>query len=160
VDDDGNRVPDGVEGEIVVTSLTNFAMPLIRYRIGDRGVLAPQQEDDKKKYGQVLKTLLGRTLDTFRCKDGTLVHASFFTVLLFFKDWISNFQVIQKSPSNILFKIVRSEAKYREDDLKEIIMKTKLAMGADCEVEFEFVDAIEPSVSGKHRYVISDVDKM
>jgi phenylacetate-CoA ligase len=158
VDDDGNRVSDGTEGEIVVTSLTNFAMPLIRYRIGDRGVLAPLPKDNQKKYGQVLMSLLGRTLDTIHCKDGTLVHASYFTQLLFFKDWVSNFQVIQKSPSSILFKIIRSEAKFREDDLKEITMKTKLALGGDCEVEFEFVDEIEPSVSGKHRYIISDFD--
>ena len=39
IDEKGNLCPDGVEGEIVVTSLTNYAMPFIRYRIGDRGIL-------------------------------------------------------------------------------------------------------------------------
>jgi phenylacetate-CoA ligase len=37
---DGERVPAGVEGEIVITSLVNHAMPLIRFRVGDRGMLS------------------------------------------------------------------------------------------------------------------------
>ena len=41
LDEAGQPVPDGTDGEIVVTLLTNYAMPLLRYRIGDRGALAP-----------------------------------------------------------------------------------------------------------------------
>ncbi|MEZ4673801.1 MAG: hypothetical protein R2932_06090 [Caldilineaceae bacterium] len=41
LDDEGNPVSPGVEGNIVVTCLRNHAMPLIRYAIGDRGVLSP-----------------------------------------------------------------------------------------------------------------------
>jgi phenylacetate-CoA ligase len=40
-DDRGRAVPDGVPGEVVVTSLTNRAMPLIRYVTGDRAVRLP-----------------------------------------------------------------------------------------------------------------------
>ncbi len=41
LDENGKRVPDGEVGEIVITSLDNFAMPFIRYRVGDMGVLDP-----------------------------------------------------------------------------------------------------------------------
>jgi phenylacetate-coenzyme A ligase PaaK-like adenylate-forming protein len=37
IGDDGRPVTAGVEGEIIITTLVNFAMPLIRYRTGDRG---------------------------------------------------------------------------------------------------------------------------
>jgi phenylacetate-CoA ligase len=37
---DGQPCPPGVEGELIITSLTNFDMPMIRYAVGDRGVLA------------------------------------------------------------------------------------------------------------------------
>ncbi|MCG8697644.1 MAG: hypothetical protein MI922_06280, partial [Bacteroidales bacterium] len=40
LDDQGKPVPAGQSGEIVITNLTNHAMPLIRYRIGDTGSLA------------------------------------------------------------------------------------------------------------------------
>ncbi len=35
----GQRLPDGHEGELVVTTLTRRGMPFIRYRTGDRGVI-------------------------------------------------------------------------------------------------------------------------
>ncbi|HZN02027.1 MAG TPA: AMP-binding protein [Candidatus Polarisedimenticolia bacterium] len=41
LDERGAPVPDGSEGEIVVTDLNNLAAPLVRYRIGDRGRLIP-----------------------------------------------------------------------------------------------------------------------
>jgi phenylacetate-CoA ligase len=41
VDAGGWALPAGEEGQIVITCLTNYAMPLIRYAIGDAGSLAP-----------------------------------------------------------------------------------------------------------------------
>lgn len=39
IDDNGNPVPDGTPGEIVVTPFGNTGMPLVRYRSGDIGFL-------------------------------------------------------------------------------------------------------------------------
>ncbi len=41
VDPDGQPVPPGERGELVVTDLLNRAMPFIRYRIGDTGAWLP-----------------------------------------------------------------------------------------------------------------------
>ena len=35
----GNALPPGVKGDLVATVLVNRAMPLLRYRTGDRGTL-------------------------------------------------------------------------------------------------------------------------
>ena len=156
VDSEGNRVPDGAEGEILVTSLINFAMPLVRYSIGDRGVLSPMGTSDQCMYGQVLKAVLGRSNDMFRDKDGTLVDPGYFMSLCT-KDWVRKFQVVQKSASHILFRIVRSDLHYRQTELDEISTQTRLVMGDDCKVTFEFVDEIPPSASGKYRYAFSEV---
>jgi phenylacetate-CoA ligase len=40
LDESACRVPRGTEGDIVVTALANYALPLIRYRTGDRGCWA------------------------------------------------------------------------------------------------------------------------
>jgi len=157
VDSEGNRVPDGTPGEILVTSLTNYAMPLIRYRIGDRGVLSPAKAGKEGRYGQVLKEVLGRTYDLFINKDGVLFEGGYFMVLLYFRDWIEKYQVIQKSPSNITFRIVKSESECPQTELDEIAAKTIVIMGHDCETNFEFVDEILSSESGKFRFLISDV---
>lgn len=58
--DEQNRVlPYGKEGRIVVTSLYNKAHPMIRYEVGDVGVL-----DEKSTHrNPILKKLIGRTND-------------------------------------------------------------------------------------------------
>ena len=158
VDANGNRVRDGVPGEILLTSLSNYAMPLIRYQIGDRGALSPPEANSGNEYGQVLSQILGRTIEVFVNTKGSIVEAGYFMPLLYFRDWISRYQVIQKSPSSVLFKIVSSGSEIPSEELDEIASKTKLIMNDDkCEAHFEFVDEIPASDSGKFRFLVSDI---
>jgi phenylacetate-CoA ligase len=60
VDDAGQPVPDGEEGRIIVTSLYNKAMPMIRYELGDIGTITPNR---RKGIHRILKALTGRTND-------------------------------------------------------------------------------------------------
>jgi phenylacetate-CoA ligase len=153
----GNPVPNGTEGEILVTSLSNYAMPLIRYRIGDRGTLSSGVASERGPFGQVLGDVLGRINDTFKTRKGGIVHASYFAILLYFRDWIKQYQVIQKSYSNVVFRIVKSGSECPQRELNELTARTKMVMGEDCEVNFEFVDEISASNSGKFRYIMSEV---
>lgn len=59
LDEHDRALPNGQEGRIVVTSLYNKAHPMIRYEVGDVGVL------DEKSSGRnpILKKLIGRTND-------------------------------------------------------------------------------------------------
>ncbi|HAR97137.1 MAG TPA: capsule biosynthesis protein CapK [Deltaproteobacteria bacterium] len=159
VDERGSRAPDGTAGEIVVTSLTNFAMPLVRYHTGDRGVLSTWTggNNNGNRQERVLTKILGRVADMYQTRDGTFIEPGYFEAILYFKDWIRKFQTIQKSHSSILFRIVRSGADYPHSDLNDISKKTKLVMGKDCDVTFEFVDDISPTASGKYRYQISEI---
>jgi phenylacetate-CoA ligase len=157
VDSEGNRVPDGIEGDILVTSLTNYAMPFIRYRIGDRGVLASASENNRHKNEQILDEIIGRTTDNILTCHGDIVHGGYFMVLLFFKRWIKKYQVIQKSLSHLVFRIVRTDSDYQQSELDEIAEHAKVVMGNECKIEFEFVEEIPPSASGKYRYIISEI---
>lgn len=157
VDKDGNPVPDGTEGEILVTSLTNYAMPFIRYRVGDLGILAPSRATELDPGIQILQSILGRTIETLKTKDGVLIHAGNFMVILFHRDWIARYQVIQRSYSHIVYRIVQVGAKPSQAELDDIMTKTRHVMGHDCKVTFDFVDHISVSPSGKHRYIFSEV---
>ncbi len=159
VDDEGRPAPKGVEGNIVVTCLTNFAMPLIRYAIGDRGILSLREECRCGRRGQILEKVLGRTVDAFQTKDGTLIDGEYFTHLLYFRDWVHKFQVVQTEHSRIVFKIVKSGSGSEASELDEIAEKTRVVMGPNCGVEFEFTSDIPPSASGKYRYTISEVQR-
>lgn len=158
VDDAGKRVPEGTEGNILVTCLSNYAMPLIRYQIEDRGILSPETTCPCRRRGQILEKISGRNDDIFVTRDGTQIEGGYFGVLLYSRPWVLQCQVIQKSYTSILFKIKPSEQGYEADELSDIISKTRMAMGEDCQVDFEFVDDIPKSPSGKYRYILSQVN--
>ncbi len=158
VDDDGFPVPSGEEGNILVTNLSNYAMPLVRYFIGDRGALSKNQECSCGRTGQILAYISGRTIDSFKKKDGTLVSGVYFAHLLFYREWLNKFQVIQKDYSSLIFRIVRKSDQIPEQDLQDIVRKARMVMGEDCEVSFEYVDEIPNLASGKYRYTISEVE--
>jgi phenylacetate-CoA ligase len=157
VDEDGNPVEPGVEGRVLVTALCNYAMPLIRFDIGDRAVLVPDDEPPCPcgRGGQRIGKVLGRTVDTFEAADGTLVSGSYFVHLLFFRDAITRFQIVQRAPARVTYRLVTT-ARLPEEDLTEIARDTQAVMGKGCKVEFEYVEEIAPSPSGKHRYTMRE----
>ena len=70
-DENGKSLPNGKEGNIVITSLYNKAHPFIRYKIGDRGII-----DKASKAGKpVLKKLSGRTHDFAKLPSGKMIPA-------------------------------------------------------------------------------------
>jgi phenylacetate-CoA ligase len=158
IDSKGDRVPDGTEGEILVTSLTNYAMPFVRYKIGDLGMWADQKCQSGRK-GPLLKSISGRLADCFVKKDGSFVVPEFFIHMVgveFNKGWIRKYQVIQKRDLSIVFRIVSSGSDHPQEALNEIATNTRLIMDDDCEITFEFVDDIPASASGKYRYTLSE----
>jgi len=59
LDEDNKVLPHGQEGRIIVTSLYNKAHPMIRYEVGDIGIL----DETSTSKSPVLKKLIGRTND-------------------------------------------------------------------------------------------------
>jgi phenylacetate-CoA ligase len=72
---DGEPVPLGEMGEIVLTCTTNRTMPLIRYRVGDRGRLLPDPCSCGRPH-PVLDGIEGRSGDVLLTSSGTQVHGT------------------------------------------------------------------------------------
>jgi phenylacetate-CoA ligase len=155
VDEAGRPVPAGTDGEILVTSLINHAMPLVRYRIGDRGALAP----GAVRGGRSLMRLLGRNVDAFRRRDGTVIDGEYFTHLLYFRDWVEKFQFVQTSYDEVVLRIVPRTRDHRavQPELDEIASHAKAALGGRTTFRVEWVDEIPLASSGKYRYTVSEV---
>lgn len=66
VDDSGHVLPFGNEGRIIITSLSNRAMPIIRYEIGDIGII------DRVDGKLILRKLLGRVNDMIKLPSGKI----------------------------------------------------------------------------------------
>ena len=156
IDEDGNPVPPGEEGELAITLLTNYTMPLIRYRIGDMGIKSERQCSCGRPF-PLLEKVTGRVSDHLQSIDGGLVHGEFFTHLLYHKPWVKKFQVRQTALDQVVYRIVTEDEEPPERDLKEIKTKTENVLGEEVVVAFDFCESIESSASGKYRYTISEV---
>lgn len=158
VDNQGQPVPDGEEGRILVTTLANFAMPLVRYEIGDVGALAPERCPCGRG-GQILQKVSGRVSDNFRTADGKVVPGEYFIHLIgvvLNTGSISRFQVIQHAFDQITVKMVCVPGA-QPVDLAELEDKIRLVMGPACVIAIDVVDDILPSPSGKYLYTVSEV---
>src|SRR5687768_13678814 len=154
---DGDRpAPVGELGDIVVTSLFNRAMPLIRCRIGDRGRLSARPCPCGLPH-PVLSELVGRSADLFTTVDGRLIHGSELgRRLQFFLSKAPLGSVVQ-----VLFQqvgathwkvLVESAAGFDESlaaELRDIVHTT---FGQACHVDVERVSLVPREKSGKYRY--------
>lgn len=161
---DGSVAHPGETGEVVITLLTNYAMPLIRYRIGDMAAMA-EEECGCGRGWPCLREVIGRTTDVFRRADGGVVVPQYLVHLIhgiMDTSWIRKYQVIQERLDLVRLLIVPLRSNERGDPahqamITELIRVLRLALGEDCQVRVEFVDNIPPAVSGKYRYTISRV---
>ena len=145
------------QGKVIITTLHNYSMPLIRYDIGDVAV-AGGWGCDCGRNSMLLKKVVGRTLGYFKKADGSLAHSHFLVQALFFRDWIKMFQIIQDDIDHVLIKVQLNEnAEADKADIEDITKKTKILMGESCRVDFDFVDEIHRSASGKFVYTLCKV---
>jgi phenylacetate-CoA ligase len=153
----GTPVEENQEGNIIVTNLHNYSMPLIRYEIGDMAILGPKTCE----CGNPLPTLIkitGRVTDHFEREDGTIIHGEYFTHLFYLKDWIKAFQVVQEDYKKIRV-YVSLRGNINDFEKKDIENKIKLVIGQDCMVIWEIVEKIPRTKSGKHLYTRSLVHR-
>lgn len=100
LDDNGKSIENGKEGNVVVTTLTNYAMPFIRYFIGDRGSVEIEHSCKCGNKSKVLKLTKGRTNDYVIDRNGDKIHAFIFIRPIEFVNErighiIKQFQIIQ-----------------------------------------------------------------
>lgn len=107
----------------------------------------------------MLQKIVGRTDEIFVTQDGTQIEGFYFGIFMSMTSWALKYQIIQKSYTRILYKVILAQQGCKQEELDEIISKTRLVMGADCQVDFEFVDDIPKSPSGKYRYILSEVER-
>jgi phenylacetate-CoA ligase len=146
-----------VDGKVIVTSLTNFSMPFLRYEIGDTAV--PWTGSQDHEFGcrrKVLKAITGRVHSHFKTADGGLVHGLYFTHQFYFLKWVAQFQIVQDSLDHVTCHIV-SAGDPVDADVERVRARIRDVMGPACDVEFRFTERIEPSSSGKHLYTICKI---
>lgn len=153
LDSRNQPVKGGEEGKVIITSLHNYSMPLIRYDIGDMAMLGPK----KCKCGnplQGLQRITGRKFEHFVKEDGTIISPHYFTHLFFFREWVRSFQAIQEDYKIIRLLVVLAGEIDRAEK-RDIEDKIKFLMGDDCQLVWDFVSEIPKTPQGKYLYIKS-----
>ena len=149
--------PYNQPGDILITQLNNYAMPFIRYRIGDIGRLS----DEFCPCGNqlpILAELLGRSTATFRTANGELKHGGYFTQKFYNVRGVNQFQLIQETYQHCVLKLV-TNVDWTETTRHYMVQTIREALGEDVRVRVEFVEDIPLPVSGKREFTLSKVGK-
>lgn len=151
----GRQVPAGERGEIIYTTLYNYAMPLIRYAIGDIGVSSGR----KCPCGRglpLIESVEGRTDAFVQLPNGRIFSPIIWTILLRPFSDIAQFRVNQEKIEKIKIQ-VEPRSDFTQDTINHIIRDIRHVLGDEVHIEIEPVDEIPRDKSGKVRSVISKV---
>lgn len=151
---DGVPVEPGEAGELVVTSLTQRVMPLIRYSLGDIVVPGKPGCACGNPYARI-DEIQGRTDDLLVRADGRLVSPFMANQQLYWREEIRQFRVIQEAVGHFRIEYEADRDLGREAR-SDITGHFREHLDAE-RVEIERVDAIPREPSGKIRKIISRI---
>lgn len=157
LDDDGNEVPDGEMGHVVVTSLVATGMPLIRYKIGDLAIKLPREEYPEKRELALplLKKVIGRDTDLVKTRNRKYMVVHTFTGIFEHISQIEQFCVVQENLDGIKIRYIPRHG-FNVMVLDRISKQIQAYLKEpDFNIEFEQVDDIPPTPSGKPQIIIS-----
>jgi phenylacetate-CoA ligase len=101
---DGKRVPQSESGEVVVTDLCNWTMPILRYRTGDIARMTYEPCECGLAYPRLV-LIEGRTTDLFATPSGKSIHPYSLLGRLDSLD-LAQFQLVQRSLQEVVVRYV------------------------------------------------------
>ncbi len=148
----GKPVKVGEEGDIVATSLSNSAMPLIRYRVGDRAVLGPA-ECPCGNGSTILTDIMGRCDDMVILPNGRVLGNVLDLSVAAFPQ-IAEAQVVQDRVDGIRVNVVPQGA-FESHQQNALKAELRQRLGAAIEIEVCVVKEIPRTQAGKYKLVES-----
>ena len=139
--------------ELVITDLDNYGMPFIRYAIEDLGTVTWEPCACGMTLPRI-RDLVGRVYDIVQAPNGNFLSGTFWGHVL--KEGVQQFQVVQEALDRITIAIVPA-GQFDDGARAYALDKIRQACGPEMQVRFDVRQSIEPTRTGKHRYVISKV---
>jgi phenylacetate-CoA ligase len=151
--DDGSPAAANEIGRVVVTPLHNYAMPLIRYELGDCAEVGTAEPPCGRKLPTV-RRILGRYRNLFRFRDGTRIWpvASGFDLHNYMA--LRQFQVVQTDLDHIEIKYVPGDGAGFVD-IAGLTERVRRVLGQPVDVTACPVEKIERATPGKFEDCVS-----
>jgi phenylacetate-CoA ligase len=154
-DVDGIPVREGEAGYLVGTSLTNHAMPMIRYRTTDVTAFLLEPCPCGRTLRRI-RDVTTKAEDIVITPEGRMISPSVLTHPFKPLVQVLKSQIEQDRLDRILVRIVPS-SEFTPDDRTHLIGELRARLGPTMSIDIEIVDDIPRDRSGKYRWVISRV---
>jgi phenylacetate-CoA ligase len=151
---DEENVAAGEDGEIVITNLFNYAMPLIRYRLGDIGSLRAEECSCGRTL-PLMQGLKGRCNDFIILPDGRELSPWFFWNMIDLNG-VSEFRIVQEK-TDVIRVWLKPTGRYGKEQAERSAMGLRRIFGEQVNTLIEVVDEIPRDSSEKQRSVVSHV---
>ncbi len=161
LDDNNNKVVDGELGNLVVTRLDGYSMPLIRYKIGDIAIKLPKEKYPiKREFNYpLLQKIVGRETDIIKTSKGIKLVVHSFTGVFEYIPEIKQFKVIQENTNGILIEYIKTENFTENVLLKATKELQKFILDDSFKIIFKEVNSISSTKSGKPQIIESNLLK-
>jgi phenylacetate-CoA ligase len=142
---------EGERGEVVLTNLHSFAMPFIRYRLGDIVTKGPDVCRCGQPYGTI-SAVQGRMIDYFQLPGGRVMHP-YQIVFGLMSDtirWMRAYRLVQEREDRVVLLAVAWQTP-SDDELQRVRRSLSAALGPDVEFDVRLVPELELERTGKFR---------
>lgn len=156
LNDNGTPCRPGEIGKMVITSFQNYAMPLIRYEIGDLA-----EAGDPCPCGRglpVIKRILGRQRNLITLPDGSQHYP-----ITGYQSWmeilpIRQMQIVQKSLQEVEIKLVTARP-FTSDEQEKLNRVLHDSLGYPFQLNYTYHQDIPRGAGGKFEDIISEVGR-
>jgi phenylacetate-CoA ligase len=149
------RAKPGERGFAIATTLCNFAMPLIRYRLDDYTGIR-EEKCECGRNSPIIFPIEAKSDDLVITPDGNIISPSSLTFPFKHVQHIIESQIVQKSLDQIIIRIVPSE-NFSSHDESMLMEAFNDYLGEGMSIRIERVSSIHHSGSFKKRFVISEL---
>ncbi|MFQ5963206.1 MAG: phenylacetate--CoA ligase family protein [Candidatus Scalinduaceae bacterium] len=146
----------GTPGSAVITTLNAFAMPLIRYRLGDICTFLEKTCSCGSSF-PLIGPPIGRESDMIRLPSGKILSPFVFSHFLRNIGMITQFRIIQESYDKLVLQLAFHENP-KQELLKKILSKCLMYLNESVILDIKIVDYIQEEKQ-KFRYFISKLPK-
>jgi phenylacetate-CoA ligase len=155
VDENGEPCRAGEMGRVLVTTLQNYLMPLVRYEIGDYAIAATEP----CKCGRtlpVLEKVIGRTVNLFRLRGGKLLSPWLLMGAVRDRLELKQYQIVQHAIDRFGIKLVVDDSWSPEQE-RLLHQDFVRIIGNEVQLSLERVEHISRTAGRKFMSTLSEL---
>jgi phenylacetate-CoA ligase len=152
LDEEGKPCEPGETGRVVITTLHNYATPLIRYELGDMAVAGAPCPCGRGL--PVIERILGRYRNLLTSPNGERMYPEFTFSQYADRLPVEQMQVVQTGPADLEVRVVL-DRELTESLRRAISQQLKKTLHYPFNLEFKRVDTVRRSDTGKLEQFVS-----